>query len=374
MSHGNRDGLPPNLRREWLSASTSCHGDDSNVFTLMNYNILADCHIKDGWYPYCPQEFLKMSDRHRALMLEIKHHDPHIVCLQEVGPDYFAHQLNPEMHSLGYYGTYMKKVRGVMEGEATFYKKNRFEMVEEKGVVFNELTAKACEKAKLSDEARNSVLSYVNQDHLVLLTKLQDMKTKKRVSIGNTHLLFGDYKNIDVITLQAGLAINALEGFAGGPEHAHILCGDFNQEPNMTGYQLMHDGKLDADGEQFIRQYPIKIGSQSKSLLDILPLCFKHNLPGLKSAYKTVAGQEVPFTNYDDYDGSEWPPKIPNMDLYCEVTLDYQWFNSSALSCLGILQMINKDLIKPLHACPNELFPSDHFPILARYDFNTNER
>lgn len=69
-------------------------------------------------------------------------------------------------------------------------------------VLFLFISIQACEKAKLSDEARNSVLSYVNQDHLVLLTKLQDMKTKKRVSIGNTHLLFGDYKNIDVITLQ----------------------------------------------------------------------------------------------------------------------------------------------------------------------------
>lgn len=64
------------------------------------------------------------------------------------------------------------------------------------------ISIQACEKAKLSDEAQESVLSYVNQDHLVLLTKLQDIKTKKRVSIGNTHLLFGDYKNIDVITLQ----------------------------------------------------------------------------------------------------------------------------------------------------------------------------
>ncbi|XP_041455788.1 carbon catabolite repressor protein 4 homolog 1-like isoform X1 [Lytechinus variegatus] len=389
----NNKVLPPNLRREWLFSPACCHGDESNEFTLMNYNILADCHFKEDWYPYCPQGFRKMSERHQALLQEIKHHDPDIVCLQEVGPDYFADQLNPEMYSLGYHGVYMKKVRGVMEGEATFYKKNRFEMTDQKGVVYNELAAKACEKANLSNDAQESVLSYIERDHLVLFTKLQDIKTKKTVCIGNTHLLFDDYKNIDVITLQASLAINAMIDFAGGVDQAHILCGDFNQEPHMTGYQLMHDGKLDTDGEQFIHQYPIKIGNERQSLLDVLPLCFKHNSVGLKSAYKTVAGEEIPFSDVDDYLGVEWsdvikdpaeiieppPPKRPRKAFRTDpakygekkyiAPLDYQWFDSHSLSCYGVLEMVDEREIFPLYACPNKYFPSDHLSVMSRYKF-----
>ncbi|XP_071500008.1 uncharacterized protein [Diadema antillarum] len=364
--------LAVNLRRDWVW--TQCHEtgnreDNLDSFTVMNYNILADCHVKEDWYPYCPRDCFKMADRHRQLMAEICHHKPDVICFQEVGTDYFVNQLNPAMLALGYLGSFFCKVKGVPEGEATFYQRERFHKVEEHGVTFHELIRQECHKANLSLVVQEKVLVYTKREEIVLLTKLCDVLTNRTVSIGNTHLLFDDYKNIDITSLQAGLAIKALIEFAGGIHQPHILCGDFNQEPNMTGYQLLHDGKLNAEGEAFIRQYPVEKDTLRQSLLDILPWCFQHPSTSLQSAYKAVLGHEIPFSNYDDYNGEEWPPRVPLMDLYCEVALDYQWFSSSSLQCLAVLEMISKELIKPLHACPNAAFPSDHLPVVARYRF-----
>ena len=38
------------------------------------------------------------------------------------------------------------------------------------------------------------------------------------------------------------MSINELIDFAGGADKPHILCGDFNQEPWLPGYELLQDG------------------------------------------------------------------------------------------------------------------------------------
>ncbi|XP_071511598.1 uncharacterized protein [Diadema antillarum] len=385
--------VPTNLRRRW-AWEQSCGGDNSDAnstdFTLMTYNILADCHVK-GWYPYCPRDAYKMADRHRQLIVEISHHDPDIVCLQEVGPVYFAEQLYPAMISLGYAGSHFNKVRGVQEGGATFYKRERFQKVEERGVVFNELVTKACRTANLLPAVQDGIRAYTSQGHLVLLTKLQDDVTKRTISVGNTHLLFDEYRNIDINTLQAGLAMNSLIEFAGGVDCPHVLCGDFNQEPTMTGYQLMRDGKLDTDGERIIREYSVGKGELNKSLIDFLPACFRHPSSSVKSAYKTVVGEEVSFSNYEGWPAhvrlppnkvNQGPPtkkrreekyvihdETYNADQLFIAALDYQWYSSDTLKCKATLEMVREDEIHQFYACPNKDFPSDHLSILSRYGF-----
>jgi mRNA deadenylase 3'-5' endonuclease subunit Ccr4 len=53
-------------------------------------------------------------------------------------------------------------------------------------------------------------------------------------------------------------------------------------------------------------------------------------------------------------------------------TLDYIWFSSDLLQANAVLEMVNEDLIKPLHACPNRFFPSDHLPLKACFQFMDN--
>ncbi|XP_071500010.1 uncharacterized protein [Diadema antillarum] len=386
------------LRRDWVWTDSCQIGnsvDNLDSFTVMNYNILADCHVKEDWYPYCPRDCFKMADRHRQLMAEIRYHKPDVICFQEVGIDYFNGRLNPAMATLGYLGSFFCKVKGVQEGEATFYQRERFHKVEERFVLFYELVKQECQKANLSQSLQERVLAYTDREHLVILTKLQDACTKRIVSIGNTHLLFDDFKNMDIISLQAGLAINALIEFAGGIYQPHILCGDFNQEPNMTGYQLLHDGKLNVDGEKLVREYTTENDELNESLLDVLPWCFQHPSTSLQSAYKAVLGHEVSFSCFEEYSGAGWSPKknhepgengtgggsrVRPRKMYTNdpseygsrlyiATLDYQWFSSSSLRCNAVLDMVWEEDLLQLYACPNQSFPSDHLSQLTRYEF-----
>lgn len=61
------------------------------VFSIVAYNILAECNAggEFGNSPWIKPEQLAVDYRHRNLMHELKFLDADIVCLQEVGENYF---------------------------------------------------------------------------------------------------------------------------------------------------------------------------------------------------------------------------------------------------------------------------------------------
>ena len=50
-------------------------------------------------------------------------------------------------------------------------------------------------------------------------------------------------------------------------------------------------------------------------------------------------------------------------------TLDYIWYSSDSLQVNAVLEMVDEDLIEPYHACPNQVFPSDHLSLKAYFRF-----
>ena len=66
-------------------------------FSVVSYNILAECHRLKGDYSYTEDEFLGQGYRHELLMKELQYLDGDVVCLQEVSPDYFNTTLLPAL-------------------------------------------------------------------------------------------------------------------------------------------------------------------------------------------------------------------------------------------------------------------------------------
>lgn len=54
---------------------------------------------------------------------------------------------------------------------------------------------------------------------------------------------------------------------------------------------------------------------------------------------------------------------------FFKATLDYQWYVSRHLKCLSVLDLVDESVLQKLHACPNQIFPSDHLMIKSRYCF-----
>ena len=71
--------------------------DTSKQFSIVSYNVLADCHLFRNDYSFTRPDYLEPDYRLDKLMEEIQFLDADIVCLQEVDPDFFQDQLLPHM-------------------------------------------------------------------------------------------------------------------------------------------------------------------------------------------------------------------------------------------------------------------------------------
>eukprot|EP00057_Strongylocentrotus_purpuratus_P008192 XP_011662666.1 PREDICTED: uncharacterized protein LOC105437587 [Strongylocentrotus purpuratus] len=144
---------------------------------------------------------------------------------------------------------------------------------------------------------------------------------------------------------------------------------------------------------------------EESCLVDILPKWFCHSFKHFKSSYAEIQGEEPPFTCFTDNYGPQWidaytkhnrldgfleeseessdpptprhfPLKVMDSSLNgsiappCHIqTLDYIWYTAEKLHCLGVEEVVKKEAIAPFWACPNQVFPSDHLLMKAKFAF-----
>ena len=119
-----------------------------------------------------------------------------IVCLQEVGVDYEPF-LTAEMGHRGYTGVFCPKEMGTHEGLATFWKRDKFEMVEVRKLSYNSMLAEECVKREIDPEELRG-----ERPHVFLVTKLLHLTTNKIITLGNIHTVWDNFSQLDVTTLQ----------------------------------------------------------------------------------------------------------------------------------------------------------------------------
>ena len=71
--------------------------DTSKQFSVVSYNVLADCHLFRNDYSFTESDYLEPDYRLNKLVEEIQYLDGDVVCLQEVDPDFFNDHLLPSM-------------------------------------------------------------------------------------------------------------------------------------------------------------------------------------------------------------------------------------------------------------------------------------
>ena len=125
-----------------------------------------------------------------------------IVCLQEVGVDYEPF-LTAEMGHQGYTGVFQPKEMGVMEGLATLWKRDKFEVVEVRKLSYNAMLAEECVKRNIDPEVLGG-----ERPHVFLVTKLLHLATNKIITVGNIHTVWDNFSQLDVTTLQVELMLS----------------------------------------------------------------------------------------------------------------------------------------------------------------------
>ncbi|KAJ8315192.1 hypothetical protein KUTeg_007342 [Tegillarca granosa] len=313
--------------------------DLTKQFSVISYNILAQCHLErnnDG-YSYTEREFLELKNRHDRLMEELKSLDGDVVCLQEVEPEYYSNYLQPSFKSLGYDSLFMKRTDDYFaEGEATFFKTSRFTLVSSSSHSLAELAEKDLAETGLDDSVKASVRKYLNRPDVLVITKLQCNNTGNIVTIAS--------------------AIKEVVKTAGSDMSPHILCGDFNSKEASPAYQLTTEGYLGDEMLQTLQNLTnVEMEDGSKAaLVNHLWGAFQHTSTNLKSAYFVTMGCEPDITSYNE--------------VMC-ATVDYQFYSMGCLDNVGVLETAAEDEVMKTGGIPNKIFPSDHISLKATYSF-----
>jgi len=242
QSFRQRPRSKPSDYREWEYAKTP-PSPGSEKFVVLSYNILADYLANDHWrslYFHIPRNMLSWGWRKSKLVFELSLWSADIMCLQEV--DKFQ-DLEEEMKHRGYSAIWKMRTGNAVDGCAIFWRSNRFKLVHEESIQFNQLGLR-------DNVAQICVLETLLTSH----TKENETPPPEssagshRVVICNIHVLFnpkrGDFKLGQVRTLlDKAHAVSKLWDDA-----PIVLCGDFNCTPKSPLYNFISDRKLDLSG------------------------------------------------------------------------------------------------------------------------------
>ncbi|XP_023932184.1 glucose-repressible alcohol dehydrogenase transcriptional effector isoform X1 [Lingula anatina] len=347
-NNSNESTVDPLLNRNFIP-NPHLQGpvDSSKKFSIVSYNILAECHRKRGDYSFTPEEYLDISYRHKRMMEELKYLDGDVLCLQEVDPDYYRDILSKELRSLGYEGVFKKRNSPhYNEGEATFWRTSRFTLVDNTPLLLQDILHKDVDALEQSDADKAAIRKYLEGPIVMLITRLRCCTTGTVLTVGNVHVIWGKLKLTDIQCMQAAAAVREVVNKAGGAHNPHIVCGDFNSFPDSCAYQLLQDGYLSDNSINQLQEVTnVELSDNSKAaLVNLLWKGFQHTSPHLKSAYATVQNKEPTRTTFKN-------------------CYDYIWgsFNDQ-LTLLGVIKEANIE-----SRIPSAVFPSDHTSIKAEF-------
>lgn len=323
-------------------------------FSVLSYNTLCQHYATPKMYRYTQSWALSWEYRREKLTEQILSFNSDVICLQEVESKSFEEYWVPLLQKHGYVGTFYAKTRAKtmqtkdskkVDGCCVFYKESEFKLIYKDSVDFSGVWMKH-KKFQRTEDYLNRAM---NKDNVALYLKLEHIKTGETLWVVTTHLHWDPQFN-DVKTFQVGVLLDHLEELLKEHNSAStkqdirmcpvIICGDLNSHLDSAVYELLSTGHVQVHKDIEDRFY----GYMSQKN-------FAHNL-ALRSSYNCIG--ELPFTNFT--------PSFTNV-------IDYIWFSTQALRVRGVLGPVDQDYVSNFIGFPNNKFPSDHIPLLARYEF-----
>ena len=196
--------LPP-PPRTILYTDPSTPINSANTFRTVCYNVLAQIYATRQVYPYTSIWALSWEYRKTLLLRDILSHHADVICLQEVQSNHFETFFQPQLSKQGYDGIFKRKTRDagndsagnqMIDGCATFYKRDRFALMEQYGIEFNE--------AARQHTANRTQLRRLLKGNIALVLVLEELSPppsssaaaaarrnrKRRLCITNTHIFW----------------------------------------------------------------------------------------------------------------------------------------------------------------------------------------
>ncbi|XP_053214678.1 uncharacterized protein LOC128397924 isoform X1 [Panonychus citri] len=371
---------PP--QRPWISLGTPDRSRTTSIFTVMCYNVLCDKYATRQMYGYCPKWAMKWEYRRGSILNEIRTYTADIISLQELETEQFYNYFLPELKRDGYDGIFSPKSRAKtmsenerkhVDGCAIFYRTNKFTLIKEHLVEFNQL---AMANAEGSDDMLNRVMT---KDNIGLAALLQTKEgafepglfpdptqAQHPILVCTAHIHWDpeycDVKLIQTMMLMAELrqivedSAIAFRPGASKPDANNvplILCGDLNSLPNSGVIEYLSNGRISADHADFKE------------------LGYKDSLKKLGSSNSTVDNKTEylhPFKISRAYQDDVMP--YTNYTFDFKGVIDYIFYSKQHMSVLGLLGPLDVEWFKEnkVVGCPHPHVPSDHFPLIVEFE------
>jgi CCR4-NOT transcription complex subunit 6 len=327
----------------------------------MTYNILAETYATEDQHPYTPTHFRKWEYRREKILEEILTADADIICLQEVEDLQFREFFVPRLRARGYEGQHKLKTRAknvahsdAVDGCATFYRREKFQKEASFEVEYQTLAIEIIPTGPGLDRT-------IRRDNIALLlvlqmhsnggsTKGRGPRATKRILVCNTHIHWAPAE-ADVKLMQVQLLLREVQKVCRQFEDPHmplLITGDFNSEPSNAVYQLLKNGRVGKEHADWNSDVNYGVFS--------------------------AEGCSHPFHLRDCFDGI-CEPTFSNFNGDFMAILDYIWYSSDSITCLGTAATPTKQEIalqkSPL---PNSHYPSDHIFLLAEMELQSKRR
>jgi len=368
-------------------------------FSVMCYNILCDRYATRRMYGYCPQWALSWDYRKKGILDELRCNMADIITLQEVEMEQFYNFFLHELKKEGYDGIFSPKSRAKtmtdlerkrVDGCAIFFKTDKFTLLKEHLVEFNQLAMSLTQPGSKSGNGvsngmnggilagvtsstagsmnvqsnRNLVNRVMPKDNIALAALLetkpqvwmmdcpQPYETRQQILVCTAHIHW-DPEFCDVKLIQSMMLIDQLkrliaEYSAKLSLHNNpiqlLLCGDLNSLPDSGVFEFLSQGKISTshqDFKNFDYTTLIKMLNHTPSK-DYYTHAFQ-----LASAVSTDV---MPFTNYTyDFKG----------------VIDYIFYPRTSMQPLGFLGPVDHNYLTQhkIVGCPTAYIPSDHFSL-----------
>lgn len=361
--------LPEALRRAADDASRAA------LFSLMSYNVLAQCYIDCDYSPDAPPPaFMQREARHTAIQRKIALVSPDLLALQEIEIEHFERDWAAPLALLGYDGVLQDdktRAEKQLTANATFFRRDAFELIftqhRSRSLVcglrarFVPAPAAADVAARPAVQAAAAALASLEATAgaaAKAVKKARDRLARAEgavlaesiVWLANVHLQ-GDPMLVEIRLSQLAATIGkgigaGLEAHGLSVERAPVLvCGDFNDQPDSLVYAFMRTRHVAAGQAAIVGEAVVPIARD-----------YAHAVP-LRSCYEAALGRELEFTFFHA--------------KYRSSALDFIWASDNArLACVacGTHEHLAERVARLLQTgLPNgeDDEGSDHLPVAA---------
>ncbi|KAI8922187.1 Endonuclease/exonuclease/phosphatase [Powellomyces hirtus] len=203
-------------------------------FTLMTYNVLAQCLCRRDLFPYCKKEHLKYKARFPILLKEITQTiKPDVACLQEV--DHFDDMFAPALRAARYDWEYLQKApeKDESHGLCVIWKKDLFQKYRYQTLHYDD--------SPLTHPTPITPVTGNIAQLLALKFVAPATNSSTGILIANTHLYWRPTAQYEKLR-QAYVLLNnvvALRKEDLGASWPTLLCGDWNTTPHDGVYRLL---------------------------------------------------------------------------------------------------------------------------------------